>query len=125
MTRLRALFAAVLVTGLASVPATAQEFGGTVLLSDGQLLISESFDPAGPGPDGTPRTLYIYSRVGSGWEQTGSLQAPDHEGSDFFGRFVEADCRGSRLSLLDGFQYGVKVQLGVTRCCQTADDTCQ
>ena len=91
MTRLRALFAAVLVAGLASVPAAAQEFGGTVLLSDGQLLISESFDPAGPGPDGTPRTLYIYSRVGSGWEQTGSLQAPDHEGSDFFGRFVILD----------------------------------
>ncbi len=91
MTKVRTLFGAILATSLVAFPAAAQEFGGSVLLHDGQLLVSESFDPVGTGPDGTPRTIYIYSQSGNAWEQTGTIQAPAHEGADFFGRFMIQD----------------------------------
>jgi len=91
MNRMRLLLGALLAGTLVVSPTVAQEFGGTVLFVDGQLLITESFDPAGGGPDGTPRTIYVYTRAVEGWEQTGTIQAPEHEGADFFGRFMVRD----------------------------------
>ncbi|MGH7541339.1 MAG: choice-of-anchor B family protein, partial [Gemmatimonadota bacterium] len=36
-------------------------------------------------------TLYRFARTGDRWEQVGTLMAPEHEGDDFFGRFVIVD----------------------------------
>jgi choice-of-anchor B domain-containing protein len=94
MTNVRTLLTAAFVIGFAAVPAQAQvtQFGGTVLLQDdGSIMITESADPAGTGSAGSPRTIYTYSRSGSEWVQSGAIQAPPHEGSDYFGRFLLQD----------------------------------
>lgn len=91
MNSFRALVSAVVITWLSATPAQPQEFGSTIVLNNNEILIGEPFDPVGPGPDGNPRTLYIYSNSDSGWAQTGTLQAPDNGGADFFGRFVIQD----------------------------------
>ena len=91
MNSFRALVSAVVITWLSATPVQPQEFGSTIVLNDNEILIGEPFDPVGPGPDGNPRTLYIYSNSDSGWVQTGTLQAPDNRGADFFGRFVIQD----------------------------------
>ena len=83
---------------LAASVAEAQEFGGTVVLSEGTILVSEPLDPGANPQDpasASPRTLHVYERDGDGWARTGTLQAPEHGGADYFGRFVLAD--GDRL----------------------------
>ena len=59
MSKVRTLFAAALVVGLMAAPAHAQvtQFGGTVLLDDGDIIVTESADPDGTGSSGTPRTI--------------------------------------------------------------------
>ena len=97
MSKVRTLLTAAFVVGFTAVPVQAQvtQFGGTVLLDDGDIIVTESADPDGTGSAGSPRTIYTYSRSGSDWVQTGTLQAPPHEGSDYFGRFLVRD--GERL----------------------------
>ena len=83
---------------LATGTVDAQEFGGTVVLSGSTILISEPIDPDANPQDpttATPRTLYVYERDGDAWAPAGTIRAPEHEGADFFGRFVLAD--GDRL----------------------------
>ena len=94
----RTFFAAIACGLFVAGAAEAQEFGGTVVLNEGRILISEPIDPeANPQDPATsaPRSLYVYERAGSGWEHTGTLRAPEHGGADFFGRFILAD--GDRL----------------------------
>ena len=96
--RTRTFFAAIACGLFVAGAAEAQEFGGTVVLNEGRILISEPIDPeANPQDPATsaPRSLYVYERSGDGWEQTGTLRAPEHGGADFFGRFILAD--GDRL----------------------------
>ncbi|MCG8469250.1 MAG: hypothetical protein MJB57_13755, partial [Gemmatimonadetes bacterium] len=107
MSKARTLFAVLIAACVTAVPTSAQEFGGQIILSGDQLLISESVDPAGVTPDGTPRTVYVYSRSGSGWEETGAIRAPAHEGPDYFGRFLIQD--------------GDKLLAGATALDQNAD----
>lgn len=96
--RPRTFFAAA-VGGLLFVPtAEAQEFGGTVVLHEGTIIVSEVVDPAANPQDpstASPRSLYVYERTGDSWERTATLRAPEHGGADYFGRFVIAD--GDRL----------------------------
>ncbi len=75
------------ITILATTSLEAQQFGSYAAIRDGEIFISEPFNRT----DGA--TVYIYRRAGSGWEQTGTLKAPDHEGGDYFGRFVALDDR--------------------------------
>jgi choice-of-anchor B domain-containing protein len=97
MSRVRTLFAAAFVVGLFALPVEAQQkqFGYQVLLDGDNLLIAEPVDPNGTGEQGTHRTLYTYTRSGGEWIQSGTLQAPPHEGADYFGRSVALD--GDRL----------------------------
>ena len=93
MSRVRTLFAATFVASFLALPAAAQEFGGTVVLDEDVMLISESFDPDFQAGEGSPRKIHIYERTGSGagWVPSGTLMAPAAEGPDFFGRFVIRD----------------------------------
>ena len=72
---------------LFAAPLRAQQFGAYVAIHDGQLFVSEPVDQT------EPRSIYIYELSGSDWEQVGTLQAPEHEDGDFFGRFVVMDDR--------------------------------
>ena len=76
----------------------AQEFGSIVLLNEGTIIVSEPLDPSANPQDpatASPRRLHIYERAGDGWERAATLGAPQHDGADYFGRFVLAD--GDRL----------------------------
>ena len=95
MNRTRSFFATA-VCGLLFVPAAdAQQFGETVVLSESRIIVSEPIDPSAAPAESTPRSLYVYERGDGGWAQTGTLRAPEHDGPDYFGRFVVAD--GDRL----------------------------
>ncbi len=88
----------VLVLGLASTNSVAaQAFGYNVALSHDQIIISEPVDIGSllNRTEGPPRILHLYGRGEDGWERQATLQVPDGEGEDFFGRFVIAD--GDRL----------------------------
>ena len=94
MNRTRSFFAAAVCALLVVPAAEAQEFGGTVVLDEGTIIVSEALDPAANPQDpstASPRSLYVYERAGDGWERTGTLRAPEHGGADYFGRFVLAD----------------------------------
>ena len=94
MRNVRTLFAVALAASLYVVPAHAQgppEFGYRVLLDGDDILISEPVDPDGTGAEGNHRTVYVYSRSGSGWTRSGTIQAPPHEGADYFGRSMVLD----------------------------------
>lgn len=98
MNRTRSFVAAVACGVLTAGGAEAQEFGGTVVLHEGRIIVSEAVDPDANPQDpvtSAPRSLYVYERSGDGWERTATLRAPEHEGADFFGRFILAD--GDRL----------------------------
>ena len=84
MTRFRYLPAIAL---FAVMPLQAQQFGAYSAIDGGQILISEPFQQGGAA------TIYLYERGGDGWEQTGTMMAPPHEGRDYFGRFVVMDDR--------------------------------
>ncbi|WP_420636111.1 choice-of-anchor B family protein [Candidatus Palauibacter sp.] len=90
--RSRTFFAAAACGLFLAGAAEAQEFGGTVVLDEGRIIVSESVSPEG---ESTPGTLHVYERGAGGWEQAGTLRAPDHEGPDLFGSFVVVD--GDRL----------------------------
>ena len=95
MTRVRTLLVAAFVGGLAAAPAQAQQFGYEVAIDGRTVLIAEPVDPNGTGAQGTPRSLYAYTRSGGEWVQSGTIRAPAHEGADFFGRSVVLE--GDRL----------------------------
>jgi choice-of-anchor B domain-containing protein len=76
-------------------PLQAQQFGYQIAFDGDGLLITEPVDPNGTGPQGSHRTLYTYTRSGSEWVQSGTLQAPPHAGADYFGRSLALD--GDRL----------------------------
>jgi len=95
MRRVRTLVAVAFATVLATAPAQAQQFGYQIAFDGDHLLVTEPVDPGGTGTEGSPRTLYSYTRRGSEWVQTGTLQAPAHTGSDYFGRAMALD--GDRL----------------------------
>ncbi len=89
MSRWRTLLAAAV---LFAAPLHAQQYGAYVAIHDGELFISEPVDPD------TASTVHIYRQTGTGWEQTATLEAPAHDGPDYFGRVVAMDDR----SLLAG-----------------------
>ncbi len=64
----------------------AQQFGAYAAGTADEILISEPVQTTGPA------TIYRYRRSGAGtWEETGTMMAPEHEGGDYFGRFVAVD----------------------------------
>ncbi len=71
----------------AAAPAlVAQQFGGTAAVADDQVLIGE------PGNQTLPGIVYVYSRTGSGWSETGRLTvSPIDAAPDGFGRSLDAD----------------------------------
>ncbi len=70
---------------LVAAPAQAQQFGASTAIGDDVILISE------PVKQNEAATIYVYQRSGSDWQQVGTLQAPAHDGGDYFGRFVAMD----------------------------------
>ncbi|MCZ0935547.1 MAG: choice-of-anchor B family protein [Gemmatimonadetes bacterium] len=89
----RICLAAVLFGLLLSATGEAQEFefGGTVLLHEGRIMVNEKGSRIGDGTAAGPGRLYMYERGAGGWEQAGILRAPEHEGPDLFGRFIIVD----------------------------------
>ena len=84
MSTTHCLLAAFLATAALS-PLHAQQFGAHVAVRGDQLLISEPVKP------GEPATLHFFRKSQDQWVETGTLLAPEHEGGDYFGRFVIAD----------------------------------
>lgn len=83
MSKLRLAVAIAVVAGAG--PLQAQQFGSYAAIIDNEILISE------PVNQSEAATIYRFRRVGSGWEQTGTMMAPPHEGGDYFGRFIAVD----------------------------------
>ncbi|HEX9729993.1 MAG TPA: choice-of-anchor B family protein [Gemmatimonadales bacterium] len=94
---MRGLPYAIAFTILTAASLQAQQFGAYAAIRDGQILISE------PVKQSEPATIYIYRRAGGGWERSGTLTAPEHEGGDYFGRFIAMDDRSMIIgsTLLD------------------------
>lgn len=64
----------------------AQQFGAYAAGTAGEILISE------PVQSSNQATIYRFRLTGAGaWEEVGTLTAPEHEGGDYFGRFVAVD----------------------------------
>ncbi len=97
MKQTRSRLATALCGLLMAAAAEAQEFefGGTVLLDEGRIIVSESVARTGDGTNAGPGALYVYERGEGGWQQAGILRVPDREGPDLIGRFVIVD--GDRL----------------------------
>ncbi|MGI9627393.1 MAG: choice-of-anchor B family protein, partial [Longimicrobiales bacterium] len=70
-----------------ATPISAQQFGAFAVSHGGELLISEPVKP------NEAASVYIYSKQGSEWVQSGTLAAPPHEGADYFGRSMAMDGR--------------------------------
>jgi len=69
-----------------AVTLEAQQFGAYAAGTADEILISEPVQPTDPA------TIYRYRRTGAGvWEEAGTMMAPEHEGNDYFGRFVAVD----------------------------------
>ena len=65
---------------------TAQSFGGSVAVSDGQVLIGETANMALPG------IVYVYGRTTDGWSETGRITLADMHGPpDRLGAAMDAD----------------------------------
>ncbi len=77
----------VALVALGASAVSAQQFGAYSAVHGGQLFISE------PVNQSAPTTIYLFRQSGSGWTQSGTMMAPEHEGSDYFGRFVAVDER--------------------------------
>jgi choice-of-anchor B domain-containing protein len=80
----RAVFAialAVMGVGL-HADAHAQQFGAAALTDGEHILIAE------PVVQDEPATIYAYARTADGWDRVATLNAPEHEGGDYFGRFM-------------------------------------
>lgn len=72
---------------LAVLPLQAQQFGASAAIGNGELLIGEPVKP------NEAAVIHVYRRGAGGWEESGTLKAPAHEGSDYFGRFIVMDDR--------------------------------
>ncbi len=66
-------------------PVDAQQFGAAVAIDGDEILVAEPIDRGGPA------TIYRYGDTGDGWERIGTMAAPPHGGSDYFGRFIAMD----------------------------------
>ncbi len=102
MTTVRLVIVSIVLSGM---PLHAQQFGAYSATRNGEILISE------PVNQNDPATIYIYRRAASGWEQTGTLMAPPHDGGDYFGRFIAMDDRSLIVgsTLMDGSTGGAWV----------------
>ncbi len=65
----------------------AQQFGAYAAIHGDQAFLSE------PSKQTDAATVYLYRRASGGWEDVGTLNAPEHEGGDYFGRFIAVDDR--------------------------------
>ena len=73
---------------LLAAPLQAQQFGASVAISNGQVMIAEPTNRRGPS------TIYTYGQTGDGWEQVATMLAPPHDSDgDYFGRFFTMDDR--------------------------------
>lgn len=70
---------ALLTTGAA---ASAQGFGQSVAIHDGQVLVGESLIERGPG------VVYVFEKDGSEWTEAGRFMASDATDGDHFGRSI-------------------------------------
>ncbi len=69
-----------------AAPLPAQEFGAAVAIGIDEILISE------PVNQRRPATIYRYTQSANGWEQSGTITAPDPAGGgDYFGRSIAMD----------------------------------
>ncbi len=60
-------------------------FGGAVLVGDGEVFVGEAANQFRPG------TVYVYRRGGSGWQESGTLTAPNAAVGDQFGASLALD----------------------------------
>ena len=97
MSQTRSCLATALYSLLMAAAVNAQEFqfGTTVFLDEGRLIVSEKVSRTRDSPEEGPGTLYVYERDEGGWQQAGILRALEHEGSDLLGQFIIID--GARL----------------------------
>lgn len=82
------LAAALSLMAIAAAPRVlaAQQFGGTAAVANDQVLVGE------PGNQTLPGIVYVYSRTGSGWSETGRLTvSPVDAAPDGFGRSLDGD----------------------------------
>lgn len=63
----------------ADARAQSGSFGNAVILSDGELIVSE------PNTTFREGSVYVYARTSAGWQQTQRLTAPNAERADGFG----------------------------------------
>jgi choice-of-anchor B domain-containing protein len=82
---MRRTFYMMALAGLVVVPAQAQQFGAFTAIHDDVILVSE------PVKQNEAATIRVYQRSDGGWAQVGTLMAPEHDGGDYFGRFVAMD----------------------------------
>ena len=69
-----------------SAPATAQDFGGSLAVSGGHVLVGETRNVSLPG------VVYVYGLSSDGWRETGRLAVSSIPGPpDGFGRSLSAD----------------------------------
>ncbi|MEN8375976.1 MAG: choice-of-anchor B family protein [Gemmatimonadota bacterium] len=62
--------------------ADAQQFGAAAV-TDGRIVAV-----AEPVVQDEPATIYVFTSDGSAWSRVATIMAPEHEGGDFFGRFM-------------------------------------
>ncbi len=79
--------AAIAIGALWGSPLTAQQFGAYAATGEGELLIAEPVKP------NEPASIYVYRMEGGAWVEAGRLAAPEHGGSDYFGRFIASDAQ--------------------------------
>lgn len=70
---------AIFLTG-AATPLSAQSFGESIVIAEGQILIGES------ASERTPGAVYVFERSGDEWVETGVLHGPESRSRDSFGR---------------------------------------
>ena len=79
----------IIATLVVLTPATsahAQQFGASVAVDGGSVLVGA------PTDDREPALVYVYRRVGDEWQATDTLSRPDAGGGrDYFGRFLAID----------------------------------
>ena len=90
---MRSVFFAVTFSVVAVIAVDAQQFGTSVAIHDGVILVGE------PKGQESPSAVHVFRLGDDGWMRTGVLEAPAHEGPDFFGISITPD--GDRLLIGD------------------------
>ena len=84
--RTLALLSAPICAWAAATPATAQDFGGSLAVSGGHVLVGEARNVSLPG------VVYVYGPSSDGWRETGRLAVSSVPGPpDGFGRSLSGD----------------------------------